>query len=88
MVCRSRIREDEPPVGSGNYPRFALFSEDTADSRFLLSRYPDLLESSLRKPFTAGGIWLVRPDGYIAVSAKSEAWSDIDAYLKHLSSAG
>ena len=39
---RAPIREGEPAVGSGNTPRFALFAEDTLESRSLLSKYPNL----------------------------------------------
>ena len=65
---RAPIREGEPAVGSGNTPRFALFAEDTAASRALLSKYPELVEATPRKPFGDGGVWLVRPDGYVALS--------------------
>jgi 2-polyprenyl-6-methoxyphenol hydroxylase-like FAD-dependent oxidoreductase len=41
---RAPIREGEPAVGSGSAPRFALFAEDTPDSRSLLSKYARTLE--------------------------------------------
>src|SRR6202046_2738435 len=43
---RAPIGEGESPVGAGKSPRFALFANDTAVSKTLLSKYPDLLESS------------------------------------------
>ena len=54
-------------------PRFALFAEDTPGSRSLLSKYPNLVEASPRKQYADGGIWVVRPDGYVALAAKHDA---------------
>ncbi|HSZ77008.1 MAG TPA: FAD-dependent monooxygenase [Chthoniobacterales bacterium] len=81
---RAPIREGEPAVGSGNTPRFALFAEDTPTSKSLLSKYPNFVEPLPRKPYAHGGIWIVRPDGYVALAAKHDAWNDVDAYLSHL----
>jgi hypothetical protein len=82
---RAPIREEEAPVGSGNSPRFALFADDTPASRALLAKYPALLESSPRTPYAEQGIWLVRPDGYVALTAKHEAVNEVDVYLANLS---
>jgi FAD binding domain-containing protein len=84
---RAPIRASEPAVGSGRTPRFGLFAEDTPASRALLSKYPNLGEPSPRKPYVDGGIWLVRPDGYVALVAKGDAWNDVDAYLSRLAKA-
>jgi 2-polyprenyl-6-methoxyphenol hydroxylase-like FAD-dependent oxidoreductase len=84
---RAPIREGETAVGSGNTPRFVLFAEDTPTSRSLLSKYPNLLEPSARKQYVDGGIWIVRPDGYVALAAKHDAWNDVDAYLSRLTKA-
>jgi hypothetical protein len=81
---RAPIREGEPAVGSGNTPRFALFAEDTPTSRALLSKYQNLVEASPRKQYAHGGVWIVRPDGYVALAAKQDAWNAVDAYLSHL----
>jgi hypothetical protein len=56
------------PVGAGCAARFALFSANTTATADLVKRFPGLLESDLRPPFRDGGIWLVRPDGYLACS--------------------
>jgi 2-polyprenyl-6-methoxyphenol hydroxylase-like FAD-dependent oxidoreductase len=84
---RAPIREGEPAVGSGNTPRFVLFAEDTPTSRSLLSKYPNFVEPLPRKPYAHGGIWIVRPDGYVALAAKNDAWNDVDAYLSRLTKA-
>lgn len=47
----------------------------------LLSKYSNLLESSPRKPYADKGIWLVRPDSYVALAAQEEAIREVDAYL-------
>jgi 2-polyprenyl-6-methoxyphenol hydroxylase-like FAD-dependent oxidoreductase len=81
---RAPIRDDEAPVGSGDSPRFALFADDTPASRTLLTKYPALLESSVRKPYAERGIWLVRPDGYVAIAAMRDAINKVDVYLASL----
>ena len=81
---RAPIREGEPAVGSGSSPRFALFAEDTPDSRSLLSKYANLVEPSPRKPYADGGVWVVRRDGCVALVTKNDSWNDVDAYLSRL----
>jgi 2-polyprenyl-6-methoxyphenol hydroxylase-like FAD-dependent oxidoreductase len=84
---RAPIRDGEPPAGAGTSPRFALFTQDTEASRALLSKYPALLESSPRPPYAGNCIWLVRPDGYVALAAQADAIREVDAYLAKLSKA-
>jgi 2-polyprenyl-6-methoxyphenol hydroxylase-like FAD-dependent oxidoreductase len=81
---RAPIRDGEPPVGAGNTPRFALFSADFSDARAVLAKYPNLVEPQPRAPYAEGGMWLVRPDGYVALVARAGAWSDLDHYLAWL----
>jgi 2-polyprenyl-6-methoxyphenol hydroxylase-like FAD-dependent oxidoreductase len=81
---RAPIRADEPAVGAGSTPKFAAFSEDGEAARVILARYPEFAEAAPRPPYVHGGLWLVRPDGYVALAAKSGAWSEVDAYLAKL----
>jgi 2-polyprenyl-6-methoxyphenol hydroxylase-like FAD-dependent oxidoreductase len=82
---RAPIREGETPVGAGATPRFAIFAEAAGgDSAQLAARYPELLEPEVRAPFHEGGLWLVRPDGYVALAAKSGEWDKVGAYLERL----
>jgi len=81
---RAPIREGETLVGAGDSPRFALFANDTEAARSLLSKYSALLESSVRTPFSDQGIWLVRPDGYVAFAGQHDGFSEVDAYLAGL----
>ncbi len=80
---RAPIRSGEPLVGAGDSPRFALFAapDNSAEWTGLLARYPDLLEPHLREPFEKGGLWLVRPDGYVALTAKANEWEKAATYL-------
>lgn len=35
----------------------------------------------MRRPFEKSGLWLVRPDGYVAVATKSRDWLTVLNYL-------
>jgi 2-polyprenyl-6-methoxyphenol hydroxylase-like FAD-dependent oxidoreductase len=67
------------PVGAGRAPRFALFAAKTAATADLVGRFPGLLDRDVRPPLHDGGIWLVRPDGYLACSS-----SDTEAVAGYL----
>jgi hypothetical protein len=79
---RAPVRADERPVGAGDTPKFAVFAED-ADAA-LVARYGSLLEAEVRKPFHDGGLWLVRPDGYVALATGRDGWDDVAAYLARI----
>jgi 2-polyprenyl-6-methoxyphenol hydroxylase-like FAD-dependent oxidoreductase len=78
---RAPIRQNEPPVGSGNAPRFALFAESDNMPAGLLQKYSGFLEPASRTPFSPDSLSLVRPDGYVALSTKSGDWNAVEAYL-------
>jgi 2-polyprenyl-6-methoxyphenol hydroxylase-like FAD-dependent oxidoreductase len=67
------------PAGSGGTPFFALFAEKTSATADLVRRFEGLLDPDIRPPFHADGIWLVRPDGYVACSS-----SDADFVASYL----
>jgi hypothetical protein len=67
------------PVGSGGAPLFALFAERTAATTGLLGRFDGLLDPDMRPSFGGEGIWLVRPDGYVACSSR-----DVDVIARYL----
>jgi 2-polyprenyl-6-methoxyphenol hydroxylase-like FAD-dependent oxidoreductase len=79
---RAPFRPGEAPVGAGTSPRFALFADVGAGGEEVAADFPDLLESGVRPPFQAGGTWLVRPDGYVAVAGG--AVKTIRSYLEGL----
>jgi 2-polyprenyl-6-methoxyphenol hydroxylase-like FAD-dependent oxidoreductase len=74
----------ETPVGAGGQPRFALFAADAEGAGRIIARFPTLIDPVLRPPLGPDGIWLVRPDGYVAAAVLKDAWNDIAAYLAGL----
>ncbi|WP_245215765.1 FAD-dependent monooxygenase [Pararoseomonas baculiformis] len=75
---------DGPPPGAGAVPRFVLYAADTARGAALAARFPALLEPRPRRPPVAGRLLVVRPDGYVGLSASAEAWDEVEAYLRRL----
>jgi 2-polyprenyl-6-methoxyphenol hydroxylase-like FAD-dependent oxidoreductase len=76
------------PVGAGSTPRFALFAAPGDAVSGLLRDYADLLEPAVRPPFGAGGMWLIRPDGYTACVAKDTDVGPVADYLRGLAGNG
>ena len=74
----------DPPVGAGSVPRFALFAQADAEGTDLIARHRDVLEPTLRAPFAEDGIWLVRPDGYVAATAGRGHWAEIEDSLNRV----
>jgi 2-polyprenyl-6-methoxyphenol hydroxylase-like FAD-dependent oxidoreductase len=72
------------PFGAGSTPRFAVLGEPGMGFDGLLARHGACLESDIRLPPSDEGIWLVRPDGYVAMVAGRGDWKAIDAYLSGL----
>ncbi len=70
----------EVPVGSGDTPRFALFAQKTSAIEMLAKEFSALIDPNIRPAIHADGIWLVRPDGYVACAAKDPR--AIGDYLK------
>jgi len=68
-------------VGSGDRPQFALFAQADARSAELIARHGELLEAEMRAPLGDDGICLVRPDGYVAMTADRGEWDKVDAYI-------
>jgi hypothetical protein len=79
---RAPVDVDNPCVGAGDTPRFALYAnEDNDRGPALIEKYSNLLEPSLRAPFEPDGLWLVRPDGYVALATRHGRWDEIERYL-------
>ena len=70
----------EPP-GVGRAPRFVLYAADAARGSDLVRRFPDHLEPAPRSPPDASRLTIVRPDGYVGLSAGEAAWDDAERYL-------
>ena len=83
---RAPVRAGETPFGAGDTPRFALCADATNETAkraggVMLGLYKHLLEPEFRMPFAKGGIWLVRPDGYIALATGLNGWDEVAAYI-------
>jgi hypothetical protein len=79
--ARAPVSAEGHRAGSGDRPRFMLFAVADGGSAALLARRADLLEAETRAPFADDGIWLVRPDGYVAMTARRGEWDRVGAYL-------
>jgi 2-polyprenyl-6-methoxyphenol hydroxylase-like FAD-dependent oxidoreductase len=80
---RAPIRDGEPRIGEGPTPRFALFAAENDALASVAREFSDILDPLLRTPYDGSGLWLVRPDGYVALRAKS---GDAQAVRKYLGS--
>ena len=78
---RAPIHNGEPRVGEGSTPRFALFAAENDALASVVSEFADILEPTLRTPYDKSGLWLVRPDGYVALRAKSGHTEAVRNYL-------
>jgi 2-polyprenyl-6-methoxyphenol hydroxylase-like FAD-dependent oxidoreductase len=81
---RAPIREDEPPVGAGSSPRFALFAMADEAYTNVLKEYANLVEPTPRAPYHSDALWLVRPDGYVALRSRQGDIDAVRAYLNGL----
>ncbi|MCE2564070.1 FAD-dependent monooxygenase [Komagataeibacter sp. FNDCF1] len=70
--------------GQGDIPRFVLAARDSAATRAMIVRHSSLLLPQVCPPPDENGIWLVRPDGYVAAVVKSGNWTVIDMELKRI----
>lgn len=82
--ARVEPKPGEPPFGGGDAPRFAVLAVPDAGFAPLAGRFPGLLEPALRPPPDPDGVWLVRPDGYVATVAPRGGWDAVADYLAGL----
>jgi 2-polyprenyl-6-methoxyphenol hydroxylase-like FAD-dependent oxidoreductase len=81
---RAPMRDGEPLVGEGPTPRFALFATENDALAALVREFADILEPTLRTPYDGSDLWLVRPDGYVALRAKIGDAQAVQKYLHGL----
>jgi 2-polyprenyl-6-methoxyphenol hydroxylase-like FAD-dependent oxidoreductase len=72
------------PFGAGDTPRFTLLAAPSETVSGLTESYSDLLESSVLPPPDGSGVWLVRPDGYVACAVAARDIQPIADYLAAL----
>jgi 2-polyprenyl-6-methoxyphenol hydroxylase-like FAD-dependent oxidoreductase len=82
---RAPIRAGEMPFGSGERPRFALCTGLDAGAVQLLAKFPMLLEDEIHRPYSDDGLWLIRPDGYVALATRHGEEKLVESYLERLS---
>jgi hypothetical protein len=71
----------EVPYGAGETPRFTLRAGRKADAA-ALAGFGALLDQAVRPSSSGDDIELVRPDGYLAVSAPGGDSAAIAGYLR------
>jgi 2-polyprenyl-6-methoxyphenol hydroxylase-like FAD-dependent oxidoreductase len=71
----------ERPFGSGDRPCFTLMASNSDQAESILQRHAALLEPDLGSPPDEAGIWLVRPDGYVAAVARAGDFQVIADFL-------
>ncbi len=84
---RVPVHEGEPSIGTGPTPLFSLFAADNDAHQAIVEEFANILEPDLRQPFSTRGLWLVRPDGYVALRAQSSDTAAIRKYLRGLTGA-
>lgn len=65
-------------------PHFSLMARDDVKAQNMILRYPYLLKSEIYSPPHKNGIWLVRPDGYVAATARDGEWTVIEEFLSNI----
>lgn len=73
----------EMPYGSGDTPRFTLRVGEGVDVPPADVLGP-LVDPVMRPNPVKGGIELVRPDGYLAMSVADGEWDPVSAYLHRI----
>jgi hypothetical protein len=74
-----------PPFGAGDKPRFTLLASSSPDVVEFLATYPGLLSDTLGTSPSPDGVWLIRPDGYVAATAPSGDLTAVSDVLQRMS---
>lgn len=73
-------------IGAGagaDAARFVLCAAQHESAAAFVARHAGLVSPQIHAPYADTGLWLVRPDGYISVAARTGEWETLDAFLKH-----
>lgn len=70
--------------GAGQAPLFTLLAAPNEAVRGLVEDFGDLVQPSLLPPSDSSGVWLVRPDGYVACAVPVKDIGAVADYLKAL----
>jgi hypothetical protein len=82
---RAPIRDSEPLVGAGPAPRFVLYAEEDDRAKAFVAEHGAFVDARIRQPFAPGGLWLVRPDGYVGLASGANDWEAANDYVRELS---
>ena len=75
---------DGAPPGGDRAPRFVLFAANAETAAALTARFPTLLEARPRTPPEPSRLLIVRPDGYVGLSAPADDLEEAAKYLSEL----
>lgn len=81
---RVPVNDLNQPVGAVRATRFVLYADAERMPEELADRYSRLIEPGVRAAFQPGGMWLVRPDGYVAVSTREGDWQSVIQFFETL----
>ena len=73
-----------PPGSGSGPPRFALFADPTAAVAAMAVKHAALVDPEVGPPVRQGGVWLVRPDGYVAATVGPDDVDKLDHFLHGL----
>lgn len=74
----------EAPFGAGDTPRWTLLSASREAVSGLIESFGDVLQTAVMPPPDNSGVWLVRPDGYVACTVVAPDVQPIAEYLNSL----
>ena len=74
----------EAPYGAGDSPLFALRAHPSSTGGSAPALLGELVDPVVRPNAPGNGIELVRPDGYLALSAPDGEWALAEAYIERL----
>lgn len=80
---RMRPLDGETPYGADDAPRFTVRAHIEPGQPGPALR-TDLVDPAIRPAAPGAGIALIRPDGYLAMSAVDHDWASVKAYLNRL----
>jgi 2-polyprenyl-6-methoxyphenol hydroxylase-like FAD-dependent oxidoreductase len=76
----------QAPFGSGDTPRFTLLATSNDAVKNLVREFDGLIDPAIQPPLSEGGVWLVRPDGYVGCVAAANDTGAIAGYLQAIRS--
>jgi 2-polyprenyl-6-methoxyphenol hydroxylase-like FAD-dependent oxidoreductase len=69
-----------PPPGVGPSPRFVLYVANPLGAGQIIRKFPRLLEATPRLS-PDENTYVVRPDGYVGLTASADNWDQVERYL-------